>query len=119
MCFGDKFEVLPALYEGKFSQGLPDGTNNVERMVLCHFPMLTWNRSHFGVIHLHGHSHGNMKYPYPMRIMDVGVDCHGMAPISLEQVQERMKDVAAFSADHHVVQHYNIPTTSVSNDWQI
>jgi calcineurin-like phosphoesterase family protein len=34
----------------------PDGT----LLVLCHFAMRVWNRSHHGAIHLYGHSHGNL-----------------------------------------------------------
>lgn len=41
-------------------------------IVLCHYPMRTWNRSHHGSWHLHGHSHGSQNI-YP-RSLDVGVD---------------------------------------------
>ena len=100
-----KIKILPELYEAKFSQGQPDGTNIVERLVLCHFPMLTWNRSHYGVGHLHGHSHGSCRYSYPeAKILDVGVDCHDLKPISLEQVQAIFKDRQGHTADHHRVQ---------------
>lgn len=49
---------------------LKDGT----KAVMCHYPMLRWNHSHHGSVMLHGHSHGDLRYPYPMRIIDVGVD---------------------------------------------
>ena len=31
-----------------------------QRMHLCHWPMLTWDRSHYGSYMLHGHCHGNI-----------------------------------------------------------
>jgi calcineurin-like phosphoesterase family protein len=44
------------------------------KAVMCHYPMLRWNKAHFGSYMLHGHTHSELKYPYEMRILDVGVD---------------------------------------------
>lgn len=46
-----------------------------QRVVLCHFPMRSWNASYHGSWHLHGHSHGASE-PWGMS-MDVGVDTGG------------------------------------------
>lgn len=55
------------LYEAKLKNGT--------RAIMCHYPMLRWNKGHFGSYMLHGHTHGECTYPpYPMRILDVGVD---------------------------------------------
>lgn len=55
------------LYEAKLKNGT--------RAIMCHYPMLRWNKGHFGSYMLHGHTHGECKYPPdPMRILDVGVD---------------------------------------------
>lgn len=103
-----KIEVKPQLLDIKISNPLPDGTNTVDRMVLCHFPMLTWNRSHYGTMHLHGHSHGSCRYPAPnMRMLDVGVDVHELAPVSLQAVREFMSERQPISFDHHSAAHYN------------
>lgn len=62
-----------------------------QHIVLCHYPMLTWNKAHHGSWMLHGHSHGSCKYPYPKAcIMDVGVDCVGYEPISYEDIRALM-----------------------------
>lgn len=70
-------------------------------LVLCHFPLASWNRMDHGVIHLHGHCHGNdgrtrVSNKIPTRI-DVGIDTCAYnqrfdssielyTPYSLEQV---------------------------------
>ena len=59
-------------------------------MVLCHYALRTWNRSHYGSLHLHGHSHGMLEQ-FP-NSMDVGVDCHNFYPISLSFVMENLYD---------------------------
>ena len=53
----------------------------VQDITLCHFPMAAWNKSHYGALHYHGHSHGKMT-PMKNRI-DVGVDCHNFYPVNI------------------------------------
>lgn len=52
-----------------------------KKLVLCHYPMRSWDSSYYGSIHLHGHSHGNI--PDEENFFDVGVDCNGYAPVLL------------------------------------
>jgi calcineurin-like phosphoesterase family protein len=63
------------------------------KLVLSHYPFRSWNGQHRGSINLHGHSHGRLK-PMP-RQYDVGVDVHGFAPVTLDQL------LAATSAQEH------------------
>lgn len=79
------FEVLPPL----FTLELPGEGKRPLVIVLCHYPMASWDRSHHGSLHLHGHSHGKM--PVVGKRMDVGVDCHDFYPVSLDVVLEQLK----------------------------
>lgn len=69
-------------------------------LVLCHYAMRVWSRSHHGAIHLYGHSHGNL--PGDSQSSDVGVDCWNFKPVSLEEIRERLsKSFPRREPDHH------------------
>lgn len=70
------------------------------KIVMCHYAMKVWNKSHHGSLHLFGHSHGSMPDD-GTRSMDVGMDCHGMRPISLEDVVRRIGSRELKVLDHH------------------
>lgn len=55
-------------------------------VVVCHYAMRTWPRSHYGSIQLFGHSHGKLVVPEDALQMDVGVDCCNYTPVAYEQV---------------------------------
>ena len=58
-------------------------------VVVCHYAMRTWERAHHGSFNVHGHSHGML--PPLGKQLDVGVDCHGFAPVSFETIKHLMK----------------------------
>jgi len=58
-------------------------------VVLFHYAMRVWNRSHHGALHLYGHSHGTL--PGDSQSCDVGVDCWGFKPITIDRAIARMK----------------------------
>jgi calcineurin-like phosphoesterase family protein len=71
------------------------------RAVLCHYPLLTWDRAHYGVWMLHGHSHGLLQ-PHHTTRMDVGVDCHPMyRPFHLDEIGAVMAKRAYEPVDAH------------------
>ena len=58
---------------------------------MSHCPMLTWERSHYGSINLHGHSHGRTKEYEDTKRMDVGIDVSpDYAPFSLDFILYKM-----------------------------
>lgn len=57
-------------------------------IVVCHYAMRRWARSHYGAWHLYGHSHGVLP---PMgKSWDIGVDNNNFYPVSFEQIKEIM-----------------------------
>jgi calcineurin-like phosphoesterase family protein len=75
-----------------------------QQIVLCHYAMRVWEKSHYGVYHLYGHSHGYLLDDPHARSFDVGVDCWNFYPVSLAQVHERMAKKTWQPIDHHVVE---------------
>lgn len=72
-----------------------------QAIVLSHYPMMTWNKSSRGSWMLHGHCHGNLKYPFEAKIHDVGVDPNGYFPISFQEIQKIMSNKKISIIDHH------------------
>jgi calcineurin-like phosphoesterase family protein len=55
-------------------------------LVLCHYPLRSWNRMTRGGLDLHGHSHGRLA-PLPRQV-DVGVDVWDFRPVTLAEIRE-------------------------------
>lgn len=77
------FVVEPLIAQLK----LPGG----RKLVLSHYPLMSWPSMGYGAIHLHGHIHADQSYNEWCRSQgvlryDVGVDANGYAPVSLAQV---------------------------------
>ncbi len=62
-----------------------------QSIVLCHYALRVWQNSHYGAWHLYGHSHGTLEEDPRSLSFDCGVDANNYAPISFEQVAERMR----------------------------
>jgi len=53
-------------------------------VVICHYAMRTWHRSHYGSLQLYGHSHGNL--PPLNNQLDIGVDTNEFKPYSFVDI---------------------------------
>ncbi len=60
-------------------------------IVVCHYCMRTWPKSHYGSWQLFAHSHGNLKLYYPTQ-MDIGVDTNNYYPYSFEEIKKIIND---------------------------
>lgn len=77
---------------------LKPGECHGTRMVLSHYPMLSWNGKRRGSIQLHGHIHADRRYNERNRERgvlryDVGVDANGYAPVSRDEILEFFRGV--------------------------
>ena len=62
-------------------------------IVVDHYPLMTWPKSHYGSFDLHGHLHG---YPPPIALgkqYDIGVDNNNFEPLSFDEIVEIMKSL--------------------------
>ena len=66
------------------------------RLVLCHYPLRSWNGMHRGAVNLHGHSHGRLA-PTMTRQFDVGVDVRDFRPVTLATLLAGRRQAAAAS----------------------
>jgi len=67
-----------------------DITIEKQPIVICHYAMRVWHRSHYNSWNIHGHSHG--KLPPIGKQIDVGVDTNSFYPYSFEMIKDIMKD---------------------------
>lgn len=63
--FCKKFESIHQYHEFKY---------NKVNIILCHYPILRWNRMHYGSVHFYGHVHGRPTGLEKYRACDVGID---------------------------------------------
>lgn len=70
-------------------------------IVLCHYGMRVWSKSHHGALHFYGHSHGSLLGD--SQCTDVGVDCWNFRPVSLDEIKARLATLPARPAvDQHM-----------------
>ena len=72
-------EIMDSIVEVQYTRD-----NNDKWFILCHYPIEEWNKKHYGSIHLHGHSHGNLKRIVENRY-DIGVDTNQFYPYFLKE----------------------------------
>ena len=108
------FVTLDFHHDTRWIKDNPDVTSNpilfikVEdvNIMLCHYPIAVWERSHYGSWHLYGHVH-RKDFILPGFTMNIGVDHHNFYPVSLDKVKQHMIDLgwtpewkASFIKDH-------------------
>lgn len=59
-------------------------------VVMCHYPLLTWDRRSHGSFMLHGHCHNTIPFDPTQKRLDVGVDAQGMRPVSWDEIKNKL-----------------------------
>jgi len=76
------FECVPYIHELVL--------HNKYHIVVCHYCMRTWPRSHYNSWHLFAHSHCRLE---PIgKSHDIGVDCNNFYPYSSDQIMKIMDE---------------------------
>lgn len=73
-----------------FSDGIKDINMYNQSISLCHYPLRSWNKSHFNSWCLHGHHHYDTSGDFSGKIMNVCVDLNNFYPFSYEDVRSYM-----------------------------
>lgn len=76
-------------------------TVNGQKIVLFHYRMVVWNRSHHGSWALHGHSHGTLPVTTTAKTFDVGTMCWNYRPICFDEVAKEMDKRSFVPVDAH------------------
>lgn len=107
--FKSKFSWIKDYYELNVDMG----DTHKQKIVMCHYAMRVWNKSHIGAWNIYGHSHGTL--PPEGKQIDVGVDAirhydewYGInagtepfTPVSLDQIKLLMDTIEFVQVDHH------------------
>lgn len=78
-----------------------------QKIVLFHYRMVVWNRSHYGSWALHGHSHGTLPVNLQAKTFDVGTMIWGYRPISVDEVAKEMERHTFVPVDQHGLNEVN------------
>lgn len=84
-----------------WTKDLAEVTVADQKIILCHYAMRVWNKSHYGSWQLYGHSHGSLKDDPHALSLDVGVDEWNFTPVSFEEIRDVMKNKSWEPVDHH------------------
>lgn len=82
--YSEKIKILPPIVNLKYDKKL--------FLVLCHYPMRSWEMMKYGAIHLHGHVHINNYFTELPNSIDVGVDNNNYIPVSLDEIIGKIRE---------------------------
>jgi calcineurin-like phosphoesterase family protein len=72
------------------SQAYKEIKDEGRKVILCHYPIWSWNGMYRLTTHLHGHCHATKAPGKTRRSADVGVDAWDFKPVTLDQIEEQM-----------------------------
>lgn len=73
-----------------------------QKIIICHYPLVTWNKARHGSWMLHGHCHHTLDWMNEDTTrIDVGVDGWNYAPVSMSQLHNAMSKKTYKIVDHH------------------
>jgi len=79
-------KFLPS--HGQYREIMEHTYNKRQLVVIFHYAMRVWNKSHYNSWNLYGHSHGTL--PPVGKQHDIGVDNNNFAPVSYDEIEAIM-----------------------------
>lgn len=97
----DNHHIEKGIFRSSFNsiQHYKELEHNNHTIIMMHYPIAFWNRSHHGTIHLHGHLHGSPS-GLTGRIKDVGMDTNDLYPYLLDNIIDEMNNVEQLIYHH-------------------
>ena len=89
----------------KSIQEMKEVKDGGDKIILCHYPLLSWNGMWKGSFHFHGHCHGTLRDIGHMldlprhaqadrlvdrKMCDVGVDSWNFTPVTKDEIMKKM-----------------------------
>ncbi len=85
--YDEKIYIAPNIYDVKV---FTSTSRKPEKVTLCHYPMLSWNGSHYGRKLFYGHVHSNVPRLYEngtiCNAYNVSADILGLVPHTFEDI---------------------------------
>jgi len=78
-----------------------DEYSSAQNIVLNHFSMRVWDKSHHGAWCLYGHSHGSLEHTQWGKSMDVGIMMNNYKPFSFFEIKNILDKRNIKVIDHH------------------
>ena len=103
LLLGNHDEIIPKVADCFESiDSYKEINHNKQKIVLCHYPLLTWNKAHRGSLMLHGHCHNNVNYLNDLTTrLDVGTDNFNYTPVHIDEAVRILSERQYGAIDHH------------------
>lgn len=72
-----------------------------QEIVLNHYAMRVWDKSHHGTWHLYGHSHHSLPEDMNALSFDVGINGWGYQLLPMQKIRDKMATKTFKPIDHH------------------
>lgn len=95
ICKYANFAWVSDIYQGKMVSVCN------QKVFLYHTRCDVWDKSHFGVWHIYGHSHGTLNEKIDSLSLDCGVDSWNYTPVNHDEIKNIMKTRKFNPIDHH------------------
>lgn len=76
------------------SQILQKTFDGNHQIIMCHFPLISWNARTHGTWHLYGHCHGRISERKGRLAFDVGMDVWNFQVIPYDVIVKKMNDLS-------------------------